>query len=91
MNSKDLFTQRKKIKVDIVKRLRSPTKFEVEDVQGMCLEAADEIERLRKIEGEWMTLSQDEGKRDREIERLRRELDLVREREAIAAWQELQK
>lgn len=33
--------------MDIVDRLRSPTKFEVEDVQGMCLEAADEIERLR--------------------------------------------
>ncbi len=35
-----------------------------------CAVAADELRRLRVIEAEWASLSQDHGKHEREVERL---------------------
>jgi chromosome segregation ATPase len=45
------------------------------DASAVLRELAGEIERLRKLEAEWAALSQDDGKAEREIERLSSELD----------------
>lgn len=62
---------------DLVKRLRFTYNVS-HGAPSMLTEAADAIERLRRIEDEWARLSQDEGKAEREIERLTAELATIR-------------
>lgn len=45
-----------------------------------------EIERLRKVEDEWDRLSQDDGKAEREIERLTAERDALRKDAERYRW-----
>ncbi len=50
---------------------------EIERLRNELAEARAEIERLQKYEDEWARMSQDEGKAEREIERLRVDRQLL--------------
>jgi len=64
---------------DIVNRLRTRNAQDYGFGLGIvCDEAAAEIERLQAKEDEWARMSQDEGKAEREIERLRKDAERYR-------------
>ena len=79
--------------------LRLASELEVHAVYGLtnwsgkgkdAKDAAAELRRLSALENEWAALSQDDGKAEREIERLRAENQrMASELRRLARWEEI--